>query len=114
MKTWYTIALALCIYTPTMHANYDDYTKGTMLGAMLMGSCVLFTTGMASLYNTHDLNHQAANSVEQKNVTSLRKAADLSFSKGINAIAIGTALGIAAGIGLSSNVLTPNSEPSKS
>ena len=80
-----------------------------------MGSFVLITGGISSLCDAHDINHQTAKANQQDtDIASLRKTADRYFRNGINAIALGSALGIAAGIGVCTKVLIPTPQPIKS
>lgn len=114
MKLLQIAALTLCIYPSTIQSNSvdymnrpsDDYTKGAITGALFTCSAAFISLGIVSIYNTRIINNTAAYKTKTRMVTSLYQQADDTLFKGITAIALGTALGIAT-VGLYTNILNP-------
>jgi hypothetical protein len=123
MKLLKIIALALCIYPSTIQSHYvidytsppDNYTKGAMTGTMVTGTAVLIAAGIMLIRNAREINHQAAHgNRESTEIVNLHQAADHYFSQGINALAMGSVLGLATALGFYTHLLIPTSKPIKS
>lgn len=109
MKLHHIIALAICIYTPTMQSALDNYDKGLLLGTLTTASFALVINGVRDLCNARDINDQATKvSKRNASTTVLYNAADYHFYYGINSIALGTTLGIVTGIAYYTKALTPS------
>lgn len=112
MKLLRIIALMICIQQPliqseTVDSISSEYAKGAITGALFTCAAAFISLGIVSIYNTRVINNTAAHKTKTKMVTSLHNQAEDTLSKGITAIALGAAFGIATGLALYTNTLSP-------